>query len=236
MADAPSGGGSGWGALEVILAIILAIGLLATITGNPVPDIFGPSSSSSTTTTATKASSHSSKPTTTVTGSACGVAISNPVQGQLVGSDVIFNGSIDQCLTFNTTVPDTVVVYVTDAYGDAISTYQTLPVAKSFFGGGSFSGDVEITAAAPSSAAYAVLTGPSFKIRIPVILNNPNPVTTAPADNSGAYFVPTPTTTGDDTTSQTVTNNDTNTNTATTTTPSNTTTDTGAGGSGSRTF
>lgn len=213
MADAPAaGGGNGWGALEIILAIVLAIGLITTLTGNPINPVTG---SSSTKKTATTKSSSSS----------CGLVITNPTSKQKVGTIITVNGTINKCLALNVVVPSAVVVHVVDSNGSIISAYSTISVSKSLFGYGTFTGTVQLTNGTyNATTAYVVVETTGLTARVPVILNsgqNAGGILFNTTTNNGSYFVPTTSTT----------QNNTNTNTDT-----NSNSNGGGGTAGSRTF
>jgi hypothetical protein len=176
MADAPApSSGGGWGALEVILALVLAIGLISTITGNPVPSLTGKSKIP-----ATK--------TVTVAQPSCGIVVSSPKAQEKIGTEVLLSGSIVQCLT--STVPDTLNAHVVDATGASLSAVTAVTVNHGFFGGATFSTTIPLVGIAHSIKAYVVVSGPTHTdgsaetIRVPVQLIPADPLS-APSNTSG---------------------------------------------------
>ncbi len=177
MADAPApSSGSGWGALEVILALVLAIGLISTLTGNPIPSLAGPSAKTPITKTAV------AKPT-------CGIIVSSPAHQEKIGTEVLLSGVVAQCLT--STVPDTLTAHVVDSTGTSLSAVTTITVNHGFFGDATFSTSIPLVGVAHSIQAYVMVSGPTHAdgsantVRVPIQL--------IPADPS-AHSAPAPTT------------------------------------------
>ncbi len=89
MADAPSsGGGSSWGAFEVILALLLAIGLFSNITGKPITPVTSSPSTPSPNTTLTTPSGSSNR---------CGLSITAPLSLEKVSTAVHLSGVVTGC-------------------------------------------------------------------------------------------------------------------------------------------
>lgn len=86
MADAPSGGGSSWGAFEVILALLLGVALLSNIGGKN-------------TTKTTTVDSPKKETVSKVDDSAnrCGLAVTAPLSLQKVSGSVRLSGVITGC-------------------------------------------------------------------------------------------------------------------------------------------
>ncbi|MES2224485.1 MAG: hypothetical protein V4478_00695 [Patescibacteria group bacterium] len=186
MADAPaSGGGSGWGALEVILALVLAIGLISTLTGNPITPIFGPSKTGS---------SAKSAAATKGTAYGCTVVVSEPSPKEKIGSEVKVSGTISACADGGSSFPKTIYAQVVDSKGTVLSVLTPLPISKNFFGEVRFSAAVTLSGIARSSNATLIITGPatdtakSANIRVAITLKTgiaaPAPI------NTDANFVP----------------------------------------------
>jgi hypothetical protein len=174
MADAPApSGGSGWGALEVIVVLVLVIGLISTISGKPILSLRNKS-----TIAATK--------TVTAPQPSCGIVLTSPKPQEKIGTEVVLNGSIIQCLT--NTIPDTLTAHVVDATGTSLSDSTTIDVSHSIFGGGSFSTTIPLVGTARSTKAYVIVSGPvrangtAETVRLPIQL--------IPADGT---FSPAPT-------------------------------------------
>src|ERR1700761_840224 len=117
MADAAPAGGGGWGALEIILAVLLGIGLIATLTGTPLP---GSANTASSTKKATAAATSNS-----YTISGCTLVISNPLKNAQIDNTVIINGSITACLDQDA-LPTALNAQVTDSTGALLSLYTPL--------------------------------------------------------------------------------------------------------------
>ncbi len=86
MADAPSGGGSNWGAFEVILALLLGVALLSNIGGKNTPK-------TATDTTAKKESVSKLDDSA----NRCGLAITAPLSLQKVSGSVRLSGVTTGC-------------------------------------------------------------------------------------------------------------------------------------------
>jgi hypothetical protein len=86
MADAPSGGGSSWGAFEVILALVLGIGLLSAISnkGQVTPLIKDTPKKE----TVSKVDDSTNR---------CGLAITSPLSSQKVSDSVRLSGVVSGC-------------------------------------------------------------------------------------------------------------------------------------------
>ncbi|MEO5646206.1 MAG: hypothetical protein ABIO57_03880 [Candidatus Paceibacterota bacterium] len=248
MADAPSGGsGSGWGALEVILALILGIGLITTLTGGTIQPLFG------TATTGKKTVATGTAKTTAPTG--CGIVVSRPKTKEKVTTEVAVAGSFPECITA-ANIPTTINAQVVDSTGTPLSVYTSIPINKGFFGlggGSTFNATIPLVGVAHSTSGYLILSAPtqadgsvlSTRVAIQFATGTTSNATNAgqptyipnTTTTGGSYFVPS-TTYPSNTSGQTTTTTTTNTNTQTTAptyTPPATTTGSGSG-SGSNTF
>ncbi len=155
MADAPSGGGGGWGALEIILALVLAIGLITTLTGGSIQPLFG------TDTTAKKATITGNNATTTSVG--CGIVVSSPKVKQKIATEVAVAGSFPECIT-SANIPSTINAQVIDSTGNPLSVYTSIPISKGFFGlggGTTFNATIPLVGVARSTTGYLILTAPT---------------------------------------------------------------------------
>lgn len=85
MADAPAPKSSSWGAFEVILGLLLAVGLISTIQGKPI----------SSTTKEQKPKENISLPDDSV--NRCGLSITAPLSLQNVSGSVRLSGSVNGC-------------------------------------------------------------------------------------------------------------------------------------------
>ncbi len=185
MADAPAGGG-GWGALEIILAIVLAIGLITTITNTPLGSVIGPAKGSATKTT---------KVVTANPG--CGLIVSLPTKKEQISNAVTVNGYVAQCLNVSA-VPDALNAYVVDSTGSVLSAYTTIPINKSFFGDDTFSSVIPLQGVAHSTTAYLVISSPaatngtslSARIQLQLLPGNTTVITnqTTVSGGSGTTF------------------------------------------------
>lgn len=89
MADAPSsGGGSSWGAFEVILALLLAVALLSNIGNNTTKDSTKPTTTTPKKTTVSKIDDSANR---------CGLAVTAPLSLQKVSGSVRLSGVITGC-------------------------------------------------------------------------------------------------------------------------------------------
>ncbi|MDB5255202.1 MAG: hypothetical protein JWL92_578, partial [Candidatus Nomurabacteria bacterium] len=123
MADAPSaGGGGGWSAVEVIVALVLGIGLITTLTGGTIKPIFD---------TPDTAKKSSTIKTPTATG--CNIVVSRPKTKENINNAVTVSGSFPECIT-PSSIPETINAQVVDSKGNPLSLYTALPVSKGFFG------------------------------------------------------------------------------------------------------
>ncbi|GEM_PF-2071806 len=186
MADTPvSGGGGGWAAAEVILAIILAIGLISTLTGNPIQPIFNQKGNSTTISKTIVVKSY--------TLSGCTVALTSPVAKQTIVSSVDVGGSFVSCVD-RSTLPTLVYVQVVDSTGTVLSPLSSTSVTGSIFGNAHFSATVPLSGVAHSTNATVIITagGSGTDIRIPVKLATSNvPVVTGTTTTTKTYVAPT---------------------------------------------
>ncbi len=202
MADAPAGG-SGWGALEIILAIVLGIGLIATLTGTPItPLIGGPTASTKTKTAA---------PTTTEYDlGGCTLVFTRPTPSESIDTSVTVEGGVTTCLN-DGALPTFLNAQVVDSKGSILSDLTQLDISKSLFGDVTVSATIPLSGVARSTSATVIIsgttatTGKTIAIRIPIKLiarTNPTPIVTSGFNNTStdapasytapAYIAPTP--------------------------------------------
>jgi hypothetical protein len=186
MADAPaSGGGSGWGALEVILALVLAIGVISTLTGNPITPIFGTTPEAKKTTTVTPSSS-------VLDG--CTAVVTAPANNGQIDTVVSISGSFTSCSN-GFSVPSSLNAQVVDSTGGSLSAYTPVPVTSSPFGNARFSATVQLAGVAHSTSAILIITGnDGSDIRIPIKLTPRNATSTYTSTITTTNTIPTSTT------------------------------------------
>jgi hypothetical protein len=145
MADAPASGGGISGA-EIAVIIVLAIGALATLSGNPLS-------------TATSPSSSNGSPTTASTSAHCGIILTRPSSNETTAVYVTLVGTITPC-TQTDPLNATVNVQVVDSTGAPMSAYTTVNVAAATSTTGSFSANIPITGQPAAGTGYVIVTGP----------------------------------------------------------------------------
>jgi hypothetical protein len=150
MADAPSGGDSGWGALEVILAVVLGIGVISTLTGNTIG---GSSKTPSTASSAKSTASHS-------TAYGCTVVVTNPIAKQSIDSQFTVSGTVDSCDS-SRNFPTTLYAQVVDSKGTVLSQLTPIAISRDIFGDIRFSATVQLTGSARSTSATVIVSGPA---------------------------------------------------------------------------
>jgi hypothetical protein len=152
MADAPAaGGGGGWGALEVILALVLAVGLITTLTGGKITPLFGPATTSNTATS-----------TSGTKTSGCTIIVDSPKTKAKIDTSVSVSGSFPSCIA-SSVVPDTINAQVVDSTGASLSVYTSIPVSKGLFGVGAatFNANIPLVGTAHSTTGYLILVTPA---------------------------------------------------------------------------
>jgi hypothetical protein len=160
MADAPSGGGSSWGAFEVILGILLAIALLSNI-GNKGK--FQPLFSE----TPTKEVS----PEQLTANNKCGLSIIGPTAFQKVSNTIRLSGSINGC-NWKPDGSTALFVQVINAGGAPISEFVAVPSSTTENITTNFDTNITLNAE-PSSTGFIILlpaykTDKSITVRIPL--------------------------------------------------------------------
>ncbi|MDB5188725.1 MAG: hypothetical protein JWM92_323 [Candidatus Nomurabacteria bacterium] len=144
MADAPASGG-GISGPEIILIVVLAIGLIATLSGNPIKP-------------------YSAKPATAPVVAKtptpqCGITLTAPVKLQQVFQKVVVAGTITPCPT--TATPISLYAQVVDGNGTPLSILTPLsivPTANNMIG--NFSATVSLTTAPTTNSGAIIITGP----------------------------------------------------------------------------
>lgn len=169
-AAAPSGGG--WGALEIGVVIILAIGLISSITGTK-----------STPTDQSGAEITETSNTLQDANASCGLTVQSPKPSSKIGASIEITGSTSGC---NWSPVDDVALYaiVVDAKGKPVSPYTKvlktkLPVVESGYGVNlsevTFTARVPITKTAAKGTGYLILVPAQSSdtqtgtVRIPII-------------------------------------------------------------------
>lgn len=159
MADDKGGGGSSWGAFEIVLGIILLIGLLDRLS-NRFPGIIKQSSSTD---------------TVGYADASCGLSVTTPTANQTVGRDVSITGISGTC-NWEPLGAIALFAQVVDARGNPLSQYTPIQVDgdMSALGKVEFSGTVAVTDIAKTKTGYVFLvpaqqtSEESVSVRIPV--------------------------------------------------------------------
>lgn len=148
MADAAGGGGSTWEALEIIIVILLAIGLLSQLSGKPIASLGGSSA------TVTQSD------TTTPAQPSCGLVVSRPHSLESVQGFVTLIGRTEGCEWVST---ERVALYaqIVDARGKPVSEYTTVAPVSFDFNGAAFNTTIGITATPAKGNGYLILISPS---------------------------------------------------------------------------
>lgn len=158
MAD-DKGGGSSWGAFEIVLGIILLIGLLDRISTR-IPGIVKDSST---------------RESVGYADASCGLSVTTPVSQQTIGRDVAIKGISGTC---NWEPLGTIALFaqVVDAKGSPLSSYTPISVVgdMSALGKVEFSGTVAVTDISKTKTGYVFLvpaqqaSEESVSVRIPI--------------------------------------------------------------------
>lgn len=162
MADAPSGGGSGWGTFEIILGLLLAIALLSNI-GNK-GKVYKPLDTNN-----SKKETVSEIDTST---NSCGLSITSPLSLQKVSANIRLSGSTNGC---NWKPKENVALFaqVVDSSGRPVSEFITVPDSGSdIFNVSSFDININIEGN-PKGTGYLILipatqNEKSITVRIPL--------------------------------------------------------------------
>jgi hypothetical protein len=157
MAD-DKGGGSDWGALEIILGVLLLIGLLERVS------LFGSKGTGTTTQPSTEQSSRAS----------CGLEVTAPTKDQKVAKAVVVSGTAGTC---RWEVKNNIALFaqIVDAKGAPLSDYTPIaPQEKNKRGAVSFSGVVMMTETPTTKTGFLFLVPASpesshtSSVRIPL--------------------------------------------------------------------
>jgi len=151
MADAPAGGGSSWGPFEIILAVVLGIGLISTLSGHPLN-----SDSTNTASTKVKTSNNTSVSVNNVNG--CSITLTRPAVHESIATAVTIIGTVGSC-NDGTTV-QTVYAQVVDSKGTLLSNYTPITVDTTSIPN-TFNATVPLTGTALSTTGYLIVAGPS---------------------------------------------------------------------------
>ena len=142
MADAPSGGGGISGG-EIIVLVVLALGALAVLSGNPI-----------------KVQNNTTPSTPAPVVQQCVITLTRPSTKELISTVVTVVGSITPCS--NTPALATVVyAQVVDSSGALMSTYTPIPVTATDTTRGTFAANIAITGAPAAGTGYIIITGPN---------------------------------------------------------------------------
>jgi hypothetical protein len=145
MADAPKSGGSGWTALEIIVVLVLAIGLLDRLTGRETTPILGPG----TTQPAADSKLDYSDPY-------CGLTLITPKRNASIAQSISLAGSVSGC-NWNTDGKTALHAQITDANGLPLSEYLTIPISTKTTATANFAGIITLTAPAPTATGTLIL-------------------------------------------------------------------------------
>lgn len=117
MAEDKGGGGSSWGTFEILLGILLLIGLLARLQGDPI----GSSPSQQTTSsTETYAINDPRNPS-------CGLTLYSPHSLEKIDTSIALSGEIANECNWITTPDVALYAQVIDARGRQLSSYTAVP-------------------------------------------------------------------------------------------------------------
>jgi hypothetical protein len=161
MADAPSGGGSGWGAFEVILALLLGIALLSAISNNGVAT--PPFKDTPKKETISKVDDSANR---------CGLSVSAPLSMQKTYGSVRLSGLTSGC---NWPLNETTVLFaqVINGAGMPVSDFITVQKNDSDIINNAFDTTIQINGN-PTGTGYLILIpakqqeGKSITVRIPL--------------------------------------------------------------------
>jgi hypothetical protein len=159
MADAPSGGGNGWGAFEVILALILGTGLVSTIFNKgKITPVIQTTPQDSVTVSDTSANS-------------CGLSLTAPLSMQKVSTEVRVSGSTQGC-NWNPDGTTLLFAQVVNSKGAPVSNFTTIQrVSDSGFLYDSFDTTIAINGA-PTGTGYLILM-PAKQLEKPITVRIP---------------------------------------------------------------
>ncbi len=163
MADAPSGGGSGWGAFEIALLVLLVIGLLSRLNGDPIA-----------VDTSTPAKTQTIESVQDDTTARCGLLVSRPHSLESVNGFVALMGTVGTC---NWVVDNGTALYaqVIDFKGVPVSSYTAVSAGIAAIDGTApFTASIPFTVTPTTTKGYIILlpakqvTSDAVTIRIPL--------------------------------------------------------------------
>lgn len=146
MAD-DKGGGSSWGALEIAIIILLAIGLLNRLT-NRTPSTISD-------TVVPRPETKQGIPLKELTATRCGLVLATPQQNQKVSTFVVISGSVNGC-EWNATPEVALYAQLVDIEGNLLSDYTAIPVVTYEEGVATFNTTISITSPAGNRKGYAI--------------------------------------------------------------------------------
>ncbi len=145
MADAPAGGGNKLAGVEILLLVVLGLGALAVLSGNPIKPV----------TPASPVATHTKAPAPK-----CGIALARPQNNERISTIVTLVGTITPC--DHAPLLDTVLtVQVVDKTGAPMSDLTRITMATATDRSASFSGSLPITGNPLPGTGYVIVTGPT---------------------------------------------------------------------------
>lgn len=144
MADAPASGGSKLAGVEIIVLVILGLGALSVLSGNPIKPT--PTATPGTVTT------HSPAPR-------CGITLTRPIKNEHVTNLVTVVGTVTPCDT-TPLLAEVLTAQVIDRSGAPMSDLTRITMAAATNTSASFSGAIPITANPLPGTGYLIITGP----------------------------------------------------------------------------
>lgn len=157
MADAPSGGGSSWGPIEIIAILLLGIGFMSTLTGNPIASPGG--------TSTTPPQTIPKPPVQNPNDPKCGLSLSHPTNLESVFASVPIIGSVSGC-NWIPTESSALSAQVIDANGIPLSGFVAVPISARTGAIASFATTIAFTTAPATSTGYVILipaSDPAYK-------------------------------------------------------------------------
>ncbi|HTH93236.1 MAG TPA: hypothetical protein VL576_02030 [Candidatus Paceibacterota bacterium] len=144
MADAPSGG-SKLAGVEILLLVILGLGALAVLSGNPITPV--------------QQSTRRSTTTQQNTAPKCAITLSRPKSKERINGVVTLVGSVTPCTNTNP-LATILTAQVVDRTGAPMSDLTRITMAASSDTTATFSGSLPITGNPVPGTGYIIVTGP----------------------------------------------------------------------------
>lgn len=146
MADAPKSGGGGWTALEIIVVLILAIGLLDRLTGRTEPPV---DTGNNTATKTTITTQNYDDPY-------CGLTVTSPKPKASITNSLSLIGKVSGC-NWNTDGTTALNAQIIDANGLPLSEYIPVPITTTTSTAANFGSVIALTVPAPTHTGTLIL-------------------------------------------------------------------------------